>query len=130
MLVVPCLCRGRYILSYFFFSFFSLSFVHSRVGVVGPNGAGKSTLIKLVTVRLDVVHMLSSNHFLQGETVPQEGYVYKHPNLRVGYVSQHATHHIGMSWIIPHTRPLLMCIRTTLGKNSYRLHPMALSGRT
>ncbi|KAL0578289.1 [NU+] prion formation protein 1 [Marasmius crinis-equi] len=50
----------------------------SRVGVVGPNGAGKSTLIKLLT----------------GETVPQEGAVYKHPSLRVGYVSQHATHHI------------------------------------
>ncbi|KAF8895686.1 P-loop containing nucleoside triphosphate hydrolase protein [Gymnopilus junonius] len=50
----------------------------SRVGVVGPNGAGKSTMIKLLT----------------GETVPQEGTVYKHPSLRVGYVSQHATHHI------------------------------------
>ncbi|KAJ7072100.1 P-loop containing nucleoside triphosphate hydrolase protein [Mycena amicta] len=50
----------------------------SRVGVVGPNGAGKSTLIKLLT----------------GETEPQEGTVYKHPALRVGYVSQHATHHI------------------------------------
>ncbi|KAJ8514383.1 hypothetical protein ONZ45_g8055 [Pleurotus djamor] len=50
----------------------------SRVGVVGPNGAGKSTLIKLLT----------------GETSPQEGTVYKHPALRVGYVSQHATHHI------------------------------------
>ncbi|KAF7428287.1 hypothetical protein PC9H_007508 [Pleurotus ostreatus] len=50
----------------------------SRVGVVGPNGAGKSTLIKLLT----------------GETAPQEGTMYKHPALRVGYVSQHATHHI------------------------------------
>ncbi|KAF5325821.1 hypothetical protein D9611_000032 [Ephemerocybe angulata] len=50
----------------------------SRVGVVGPNGAGKSTMIKLIT----------------GETSPQEGSVYKHPALRVGYVSQHATHHI------------------------------------
>ncbi|KAF8305161.1 hypothetical protein DL93DRAFT_2089730 [Clavulina sp. PMI_390] len=50
----------------------------SRVGILGPNGAGKSTLIKLLT----------------GETVPQEGTVYKHPSLRVGYVSQHATHHI------------------------------------
>lgn len=50
----------------------------SRVGVVGPNGAGKSTLIKLLT----------------GETIPQEGSVDKHPSLRVGYVSQHATHHI------------------------------------
>jgi len=51
----------------------------SRVGIVGPNGAGKSTLVKLLT----------------GETIPQEGVVYKHPALRVGYVSQHATHHIG-----------------------------------
>ncbi|OBZ68188.1 mRNA export factor elf1 [Grifola frondosa] len=50
----------------------------SRVGIIGPNGAGKSTLIKLLT----------------GETVPQEGTVYKHPALRIGYVSQHATHHI------------------------------------
>ncbi|KAG8718726.1 hypothetical protein FRC09_012202 [Ceratobasidium sp. 395] len=50
----------------------------SRVGIIGPNGAGKSTLIKLLT----------------GETTPQEGTVYKHPSLRVGYVSQHATHHI------------------------------------
>lgn len=50
----------------------------SRVGIIGPNGAGKSTLIKLLT----------------GETEPQEGTVYKHPALRIGYVSQHATHHI------------------------------------
>jgi len=50
----------------------------SRVGIIGPNGAGKSTLVKLLT----------------GETIPQEGIVYKHPALRVGYVSQHATHHI------------------------------------
>lgn len=50
----------------------------SRVGIVGPNGAGKSTLIKLLT----------------GETVPQEGTVHKHPALRVGYVAQHAFHHI------------------------------------
>jgi len=50
----------------------------SRVGIIGPNGAGKSTLIKLLT----------------GETMPQEGSVYKHPALRIGYVSQHATHHI------------------------------------
>lgn len=31
----------------------------------------------------------------KGETEPQEGSVYKHPALRIGYVSQHATHHIG-----------------------------------
>jgi len=50
----------------------------SRVGIIGPNGAGKSTLIKLLT----------------GETEPQIGTVSKHPSLRIGYVSQHATHHI------------------------------------
>lgn len=50
----------------------------SRVGIVGPNGAGKSTIIKILT----------------GEAEPQEGTVYKHPSLRIGYVSQHATHHI------------------------------------
>jgi elongation factor 3 len=32
---------------------------------------------------------------MQGETEPQIGTVYKHPSLRIGYVSQHATHHIG-----------------------------------
>jgi len=69
----------------------------SRVGVVGPNGAGKSTLIKLLT----------------GETVPQEGSVYKHPALRVGYVSQHATHHI-----------------EAFGEDSNWLHPMAFPGRS
>ncbi|KAI5801233.1 ATPase component of ABC transporter [Geopyxis carbonaria] len=46
----------------------------SRVGLLGGNGAGKSTLIKVLT----------------GEVIPQEGKVEKHPNLRVGYLSQHS----------------------------------------
>ncbi|KAG0309517.1 hypothetical protein BGZ98_001661 [Dissophora globulifera] len=50
----------------------------SRVGVIGPNGAGKSTMIKLLT----------------GEADPQEGTVWRHPNLRIGYVAQHAFHHL------------------------------------
>ncbi|ORY90381.1 P-loop containing nucleoside triphosphate hydrolase protein [Syncephalastrum racemosum] len=50
----------------------------SRVAVIGPNGAGKSTLIKLLT----------------GELEPSEGTVWKHPNLRIAYVAQHAFHHI------------------------------------
>jgi elongation factor 3 len=52
--------------------------LNSRIGVIGPNGAGKSTVIKLLT----------------GETEPQDGVVWKHPNLRVAYVAQHAFHHI------------------------------------
>ncbi|KAI8070884.1 P-loop containing nucleoside triphosphate hydrolase protein [Gongronella butleri] len=50
----------------------------SRVAVVGQNGAGKSTLIKLLTA----------------ETIPQQGTVWRHPALRVGYIAQHAFHHL------------------------------------
>lgn len=31
---------------------------------------------------------------LTGELEPQDGMVWKHPNLRVAYVAQHAFHHI------------------------------------
>jgi elongation factor 3 len=50
----------------------------SRVAVLGANGAGKSTLIKMMT----------------GETEADEGIVWKHPNLRISFVAQHAFHHI------------------------------------
>jgi elongation factor 3 len=50
----------------------------SRVAVLGPNGAGKSTLIKVLT----------------GELKASEGEVWKHPNLRIAYVAQHAFHHL------------------------------------
>jgi elongation factor 3 len=52
--------------------------LNSRIGCIGPNGAGKSTLIKMLT----------------GETEPTNGTVWKHPNLRIAYVAQHAFHHI------------------------------------
>ncbi|KAI2615022.1 prion formation protein [Hypoxylon sp. NC1633] len=52
----------------------------SRVAVIGPNGAGKSTLIKILT----------------GEVVPTAGKVEKHPNLRIGYIKQHALEHVEM----------------------------------
>ncbi|KAK9462427.1 P-loop containing nucleoside triphosphate hydrolase protein [Lipomyces oligophaga] len=52
----------------------------SRVAIIGANGAGKSTLIKLLT----------------GELIPQEGKVEKHPNLRIGYIAQHALAHVEM----------------------------------
>jgi len=52
--------------------------LNSRVAVLGPNGAGKSTVIKVLT----------------GEVEPTIGDVWKHPNLRVAYVAQHAFHHV------------------------------------
>lgn len=52
----------------------------SRTAIIGANGAGKSTLIKLLT----------------GETIPQIGRVEKHPNLRIGYIKQHALEHVEM----------------------------------
>jgi len=48
------------------------------VAVIGPNGAGKSTAIKL----------------LNGELKPSEGTIWKHPNMRLAYVAQHAFHHL------------------------------------
>merc|ERR1719156_190237 len=50
----------------------------SRVAVIGPNGAGKSTAIKLLT----------------GELKPSCGTIWKHPNMRLAYVAQHAFHHL------------------------------------
>ncbi|CAO1636351.1 unnamed protein product [Sympodiomycopsis kandeliae] len=50
----------------------------SRVAILGPNGSGKSTLVKLIV----------------GDTEPTSGEVWKHPNLVIGYVAQHAFHHI------------------------------------
>ncbi|KAL1947253.1 hypothetical protein VTO73DRAFT_14214 [Trametes versicolor] len=51
----------------------------SRVAVLGPNGSGKSTLVKL----------------LIGDLEPNRGgETWKHPNLVIGYVAQHAFHHI------------------------------------
>lgn len=52
----------------------------SRVAIIGANGAGKSTLMKLLT----------------GELIPQTGRVEKHPNLRIGYIKQHALEHVEM----------------------------------
>jgi elongation factor 3 len=52
----------------------------SRTAIIGGNGAGKSTLIKLLT----------------GETIPTSGTVEKHPNLRIGYIKQHALEHVEM----------------------------------
>lgn len=51
----------------------------SRVAVLGPNGSGKSTLVKLL------IGDMEAN---------KGGECWKHPNLVIGYVAQHAFHHI------------------------------------
>merc|ERR1712151_1383936 len=50
----------------------------SRVAVIGANGAGKSTAIKVFV----------------GEMMAQEGTLRKAAGLRMGYVAQHAFHHL------------------------------------
>merc|ERR1739845_188898 len=50
----------------------------SRVAVIGANGAGKSTAIKL----------------LIGELKPEQGSIWRHANMRLAYVAQHAFHHL------------------------------------
>jgi elongation factor 3 len=50
----------------------------SRVAVIGANGAGKSTAIKLLT----------------GELKATSGEVWRHPNLRLAYIAQHAFQHL------------------------------------
>ncbi|CAJ1336721.1 unnamed protein product [Effrenium voratum] len=51
----------------------------SRVAVIGPNGAGKSTMIKALVGELPIT----------GKSI-----VWKHPNVRISYVAQHAFHHV------------------------------------
>merc|ERR1711966_593805 len=50
----------------------------SRVAVIGANGAGKSTAIKV----------------LLGELKASSGEVWRHPDLRLAYVAQHAFQHL------------------------------------
>jgi len=52
--------------------------LNSRVAVVGPNGAGKSTIIKIFCA----------------EMKPQTGTIWRHQNMRIAYVAQHAFHHL------------------------------------
>ena len=50
----------------------------SRIAMVGPNGAGKTTVANL----------------LVGQMMSNSGEVYRHPNLRIAFVSQHHVHHL------------------------------------
>ena len=56
----------------------SLGLSGGVTGILGMNGAGKSTMIKVLT----------------GELEPTEGSVWKYPNAKIGYIAQHAFHHI------------------------------------
>lgn len=49
-------------------------FKGEHMGIVGPNGAGKSTLIEILT----------------GNIIPDHGRVVWYPNVKVGYLDQHA----------------------------------------
>ena len=96
----------------------------SRVACIGPNGAGKSTLIKCdrgvprrcgaftpsklfvsrndgsewflfrFRVHLDCFDGNAPRRCLTGEVQPTTGTVWQHPNARIGYIAQHAFHHI------------------------------------
>lgn len=52
--------------------------LNSRVAVTGPNGAGKSTIIKIFC----------------GEIKPSKGQVWRHQNMRIAYIAQHAFFHL------------------------------------
>lgn len=52
--------------------------LNSRVAVIGPNGAGKSTIIKIFC----------------GEIKPNTGQVWRHQNMRIAYIAQHAFFHL------------------------------------
>lgn len=52
--------------------------LNSRVAVIGQNGAGKSTIIKIFC----------------GEIKPTIGQVWRHQNMRVAYIAQHAFFHL------------------------------------
>jgi elongation factor 3 len=50
----------------------------SRIALEGPNGAGKSTIVSL----------------LVGSLSPDSGAVFRHPNMRIAFMSQHHVHHL------------------------------------
>jgi elongation factor 3 len=81
----------------------------SRVAVLGPNGSGKSTLVKILIGDMEpnkggevwkVSRFLSPSFFCLCSNRPLTSRNHvrplQHPNLVVGYVAQHAFHHIDM----------------------------------
>ncbi|KAG9078481.1 translational elongation factor EF-1 alpha [Ceratobasidium sp. UAMH 11750] len=69
----------------------------SHVAVLSPNGSGKSTLVKLL------IDDMEPN---------KGGEVWKHPNLVIGYVAQHAFHHIDRHLDKPPLEYMLWCYQT------------------
>lgn len=86
----------------------------SRIAILGANGAGKSTMVKALIGELDV----------------HEGVVWKHPNLRVAYVAQHAFHHIEKvrSPHSPHNSDLDCSLRQILCHSSHAVFCCLQSG--
>ncbi|CAE7581243.1 HEF3 [Symbiodinium natans] len=77
----------------------------SRVAVIGPNGAGKSTMIKACPL---VERLSTTGDALVGELpVTGKSIVWKHPNVRISYVAQHAFHHVEQHLDITPTQYLL-----------------------
>jgi elongation factor 3 len=69
----------------------------SRVMIVGPNGAGGYYITCLYQFDLTSLRYAGKSTLVKllcGELVANEGSVWRHPNLRVAYVAQHAFHHL------------------------------------
>ena len=90
-----------------------------RIGIVGLNGCGKTTLIKLIT---DAIR------------VPASGTMTKHPQLKLGYYSQHAVENL-QQYAEPNSTALSLMtqqVASALSEGDIRglLSSLGLPGRT
>ena len=82
-----------------------------RVAVIGANGAGKSTAIKLFV----------------GELKPEVGTIWRHADMRLTYVAQHAFHHLESAWARRRCSTQFWRLQFAFGlaqpNNSWAAHP-------